>query len=192
MTTSVRRIPRSTLSAAVSPDEVEPILESLAASGVIEGYEVGIAEVVVWGDLTALESRLQLDGHTSMQAFPGDYRADYYRACLHFMHTKSFRDLPALHRSIWRLHANGATQQQICFKLHVTPMKVRVAVKGARLAARLRPVSNGMPRGGGPGRPPRAPSQRPLCVEQECGKVAESKGLCMKHYLRERRRRNLI
>jgi hypothetical protein len=54
----VLRVPRATLVAAVAPEQLGAVLASLKAAGVISGYEERPQEVVIWGDLLALESRL--------------------------------------------------------------------------------------------------------------------------------------
>jgi hypothetical protein len=192
MALRVLRRARAALMAAVSPEPLSAALSNLVQAGLIEGFEERPREVLIWGDLAAIESRLGVSSETTTElAAPVDRRGEYYRRCRQYLHTRSFRQLPSANRAIFRLHANGVSHSAIALKLGVSLMKVRGAVRGARLAADLPATASSMPRGGGPGRPPTPESERVRCGTEGCGKPAESRGLCNLHYQRERRRRNL-
>jgi hypothetical protein len=174
------RLSRARLVAAVAPESLGSVLRGLRVIGVIEGFEERRNEVLIWGDLTALEA--QLGFKTAVPEGPLDSRGEYYRLCRNYCSTLSFRRLPILNRQIWRLHADGVSWQAICGKLGVTEGKVRIAIQGARLAAKLPRNTNTMPRGSGLGRPPAA--LRPQCRVAGCGVEAEARGLCNACYCR--------
>jgi hypothetical protein len=192
MAVALLRRARAALLAAVFPEPLGVVLANLVQAGVIEGFEERPREVLIWGDIVAIESRLGLVTQAPAEpTTPVDGRAEYYRRCRQYVHTRSFRQLPAVNRAIFRLHANGVSHSAIALKLNVSLMKIRGAVRGARLAAQLPARASSMPRGGGPGRPRTPESARARCAIEGCGKAAESRGLCNLHYQRERRRRNL-
>jgi hypothetical protein len=113
-----------------------------------------------------------------------DRRGEYYAACRQYIHTASFRRLPQLNQRIWRLHANGASHSAICFRLQVTPMRVRTAIRGARLAAKLPAATRTTTWQTHPGRPPIPDAERARCVVVGCGERAHARGYCRPHYLR--------
>ena len=177
------RLPRAALAAAVAPEPLAAVLGNLVEAGALEGWEARGEQIEVWGDLTALESHVALGEAPAALTEPSDRRADYYRQCRAYCSTASFRHLGRQQQAIWRLHARGESQTAICFALGVTPMRARVAIRGARLAARLPAVASTMPRGGGPGRPPAL--ERPVCKVRGCGEqlgAHGAQGYCGTHY----------
>lgn len=179
-----RPLSRHDLARACAPERLDVVLAGLVERGAIGGYRLERHVVVLWG-LTAAEVAFDLDrlaGHAPTLA--DDARHAYYLRCADFMRTAAFRKLPALHRAIWRLHSEGLSLAQIGAKLSVTVQRVRDAVSGARATARLPRATSSMPRGGGPGRPPKAFR----CREETCTRKPRSRGLCSVHYKRDWRR----
>ncbi len=191
------RLSRQALAKSVAPARLIPTLQSLVDAGALAGFsEVG-NEVLVWGDLTALEVALERaevnppDGDTWAMwrgsVLNGDQRADYFRAADRFTHRWGFRRLSSKQRAIWRLHAAGLTRRRIQLELGVTLEQVRLALHAGRLAAGLpRTVSN-MPRGGDPypglpklrqyeGRYRRLPDAK--CASLGCPNPERRWGLC--------------
>jgi hypothetical protein len=178
-----RRFPRAALVAAVAPARLETVLEGLLVGGLLVSYRSNAHEIELTGDFRALEVAIEMgDQHAfTLPAAPADHRPEYFQACRAYIGTGSYYRLSPQHREIWRRHANGESHQRIAQHLGVTLMKIRVAVRGARLAARLPAATSAMPRGGREGGRPRVPdSKRRRC---RCGKFAEARGLCMPHYL---------
>lgn len=179
-----RRLPRARLVEAVAPASLASALENLCTAGVLAGFEERGGDVLVWGNLTALDCALDLVGQESDSDVPAiTPRGDYYRAAEGFAHDPEFRALPARARSVWRLHSRGASNAQIADELELTLMTVRYDIRRCRLAAGLPAVTSTMRRGGGPGRPRRPDSERSRCTDG-CERFAVARGLCMAHYLR--------
>lgn len=176
----VLRVPRAQLVAAVEPEPLRAVLDALKAAGTISGYEDRPHEVVIWGDLIALEARLGMEQRPKAQPEPHDQRGEYYRLCRWFCTTATFRRMAPQQRAIWRMHSQGASQSEICLKLNVTEMRVRTAIRGARLAADLPAVTMTATPRNSAGRPRRA--ERPRCRVEECASEAEAKGYCNRHY----------
>jgi hypothetical protein len=179
-----RVLPRRELERACAPERLDLVLAALVARGAIGGFRVDRHRVALWGLLGA-EVALDLAQHAGeAPSLSDDARAAYYLRCRDFMRTGAFRRLPALHRAVWRLHADGASLAQIAVELRVTVQRVRDAVSGARTTAKLPRSTSSMPRGGGPGRPRK--SSR--CAEPACPHRPRSRGLCARHYKRSWRR----
>lgn len=181
---SERRLPRADLAAACAPERLEVALAALVERGAIAGFRVERTTVAVWGLLSA-EVALDVAEHSPREpSLADDARAAYYARCRDFTRTGAFRKLPALHRAIWRLHAGGSSLAAIAAELRVTVQRVRQAVAGARVTARLPRATSAMPRGGGPGRPPKGVR----CAEPQCPARPRSRGLCGLHYKRDWRK----
>lgn len=189
----VLRLRRATLAAAVAPEPLGVVLRGLVVSGTIAGFREAGPEVLVWGDLRALEVALDSHEHQELPAEERpalDAKTAYYQRCREFTHARSFRALAPLHREIWRLHATGMSFQAIAFKLGASLMQVRTAVQGARLAARLPRTTTAMPRGGGSGRPASVTTCAEPVGPDLCGRPHHGRGLCFQHWQQKFRRRS--
>lgn len=189
MTAPALRLLRSTLVEAVAPEPLVATLQSLIHNGLIEGYEEAPPHILIWGNLTAVEAALENLEHQQAGRHEEDVCADitsarveYFSRARAYMSTLSFARLPKISRDIWRMHANGAKYPEIILKLRVSTQAVRVALRGARLAAGLPKAMVTMQARGG-GRPP-DPREKPCKVEGCTAEKHKGNGFCNIHYLR--------
>lgn len=194
----VRSLSRAYLTRVVAPARLESVLQGLQREGLLTGYRIGATTVELKGDFRALEAAFEVaaqgriggvhpESTHEQPADPipvADQRADYYRACESFIGTASFYRLPPRNREIWRRHSRGQSHARIAQQLGVTLKVVRVAVRGARLAARLPPVASALGHGNGPGASRTPDHLRRRCSLEGCEAYAKARGLCLTHYLR--------
>lgn len=191
MTVRTLRLSREQLADAVAPEPLIPTLQNLVTAGAIAGFREHGLEVVIWGELGAAEAALEVIAQQQEAPDPAEpvmhAKSAYYQRCQEYMRTRSFVALPPLNKEIWRLHAIGVSHRDIAVRLGTTPMKVRLAVRGARLAARLpRNVVTTRPGPGpGVGRPPLP--EKPKCSTPGCGADARRWGLCERCSMRRYR-----
>jgi len=162
------RIPREGLWKLLAPNGLEQTLKSLKRLGLLKDWKLENGSLTVWGEFTSLEAALEvagqpaeidlrgrlplerprdveLEGPTELHFAAGSYvdnRADYFRTAGQFCHTRRFRKLRRRTRSVWALHAEGFSFVEIAKKLRTSERRVRTAIKHARAAAGLPPVTS--------------------------------------------------
>lgn len=186
--TEIRRVRRADLEAAISPSVLEDVLSSLQGAGIISGWELRGAEVLVSGALGGLQRALErADMSASHAPHVGLCRVEYFEAAREFMGTAAFSEWPPRSQNIWRLHAEGESHADIAQQMRVGRGVVRYVLRACRADAGLPEPENGPRIGGNLGGRPRLPEAS--CMDRMCRRRAKARGLCRIHYLRAWRNR---
>jgi hypothetical protein len=188
-------------------------LTTLVEQHLLDSYELTARTVTVHGDLDGMAIHIEegdLAGHKSsiftswdveavtprtgfslirkadekprITFCPEEFAA-YYRQASQFLHTAAFRALSPFARSVWRLHCQGLTNQEIKLELSVPGRVVQVSVRKTRRLARLPDVAGGLLSLRG-----RKRTVKDACAGPCCKAEAVRLGLCNTHYMQMRRR----